>query len=190
LADDETVDCPAAEKPPVGWRTVSTVRLATNSKMKQACKGRTTRAKDPGSSASHRLPGRPAAQPCEPDGVEDSSAPKPAEAVERVKGPASLPVATSSTIIAREATMEFETRTPFCSLAMRCGAQSRHRRCTTTDRLVLWLRAGGYLPDLDRPSVRRYIAISKWDPKIIALGRGDVIIADTAGGRQRDEEPH
>lgn len=38
LADDETVDCPAAEMPPVGWRTLSTFRLATNSKMKQAAR--------------------------------------------------------------------------------------------------------------------------------------------------------
>jgi hypothetical protein len=55
LANDETIDCPAAAMSPVGWRSLSTGRLATNSKMKQACKGRH---QGSGVQAAHGFSGR------------------------------------------------------------------------------------------------------------------------------------
>jgi hypothetical protein len=122
------------------------------------------------------------------DGVEDSSAPNPAEAVGRAKGPASLPLPLNPRLS--------HERPRWNSKHVRLSAHWRFVAVHKVDTgvaqpriVVLWLRAGGYLPDLEGPSVRRYIVISRWDPKNNAVGRHDVI-ADSAGAMQRDDEPY
>ncbi|KAF2827119.1 hypothetical protein CC86DRAFT_24251 [Ophiobolus disseminans] len=156
LADDETVDWPRGRIAPVGRQRPRTGRLATNSKMKQACKGHGPRIW--GASLTwifraqcrlHSLASQTALSMVSAEALELD----PAVAARRHR----------LTSIPRQTTIRFAPRTSFCSLAVRCEAQRRHQCCTATDRRASVAR--WRVPVLG-PPVHRCIAISRWTPEL------------------------